>query len=328
MTSPKNFGLAKGSQVFYLPTLNTVLTAIPKTGSTSLKKYLFSLEEAASGNLEAALRIGAESGLRVHSDEVSYKHLVSSKASWCGKTESPLQLVVVRNPVDRTISAWLNKFLFIPSRSREYLEYLGESFIPVSFQRGEFEIRHCLEQFVSRLETDHEFLHRDPHWTPQSSLIDKRESFDVVIQTQDLDALPQMLFDHPKFLASAPHLKNVLKDHKIGRENSSNPGFINALSYPSLVDRIESVYAEDFELFKQLGISQSTKYSSLKLSDFDLNAELEKVSGEILERRVAFLTENLSQIRNSKTWKLTAPIRNARTWKLTAAIRKIRRFFR
>jgi hypothetical protein len=316
LSSFRSSRAANRSQKFYFPTLNIIFTAIPKTGSTSLKKYLFSLEEEASGDIEAASAIRGGYGDDIHSHEANRKFLFSSRSLSRTKEELALKLLVVRNPVDRTISAWLNKFLFVPHRSREFLKYLGADFVPTSFQGGAVEMRRYLEKFVNRLDNDPRFLHGDPHWTPQSSLIDRRDAFDVVIETDKLRTLPEILFNHHDFLISAPHFRDVLRDRRIGKENSSNPGFIDALSSPGLEDQIRSIYRVDFELFDALGISQTERILRAELLNFDVETELGKLANEILERRVAFLTENLLHLRESKTWKLTAPIRSLSKFRL------------
>jgi hypothetical protein len=287
---------------YHFPLIGVTYTDIPKNGSTSLKNYLFDLEGqmSLSRNLQATLVRGSVS--HVHSRELS--KIYSSKRIYSPGNEESLRILILRDPRDRVLSAWLNKILFAHG-GYQYQKYVGQNFVPEE-ANSLGELRECYRNFVERLSRDSRFLYEDVHWVPQTGYFKDTRDYDLVLSTDELTKLPKILGMHSKFRGP----KDLPPFPKL---NSSWLPFTRGLETKESIELVRKTYRADLDALEESGIRLRNRIVATD-SEFSKMEEgfLQTQQSIVLAQqrnRILFLESSLKAVKSSLSWRLTAPFR-------------------
>jgi len=295
---------------YFFPKTNIAFTVIPKTGCTSLMNYITDLERRYSaGNLDPTeadyLNIG------IHGSNLITQYRISSAQLASGKS-SP-NILVLRDPYKRTLSAWMNKLLYVQHDYSIYDRLRHENFAPAEFDSIE-DLNIAFESFVNRLFQDSSFLDSDWHWMPQHAFVKDISKYQIVLETSDLAKLQTILAIDPRF---APYLENK----PVPRFNATRENLMGRIGTNRAWDLIELTYAEDFLLMEQAGLAKPPRPHSVQ-NDRQFDESLITQEKPLIEksrsdsetawkaaegnRELMQLRSELEEIKASKSWRWTA----------------------
>jgi hypothetical protein len=283
---------------FFLPKTKLAFTEIPKTGCTTLKNYLVELEDRFGQEVPGPTTT-QYLGMKIHGYRGAGLYRVSKASFW--RKRSSHRILVLRDPFRRVVSAWANKLLYAQSDFSIYRKYQDEPFTPKDFASLK-EINQALELFLERLATDPEFLESDRHWRPQHTFVQNLETYDVVLETSNLGSLQERLSDDLK-------LGSLVFKRPVPRFNSTRPEMLEKLGTDRVWQLVEKVYAQDFELLATAGLGEPSRPDVISMSPGQEQSFLEKEWGVVEQSRRESISGSLSAIRNSWSWRLTAPLR-------------------
>lgn len=308
---------------YFLPKINVSFSAIPKTGCTSLKNYLFALEKDNSGNSVDEATPIEYFEQHIHRPEVMSGFRVKT-LQHMGPARS-LRILVLRNPYNRILSAWANKLLFAQHDFRIFDRLSNESFTPVDFSSIQ-ELNQAFERFTERLFSDSEFLQSDVHWQPQVEFFDNVSDYDVVFETSALGGIQSVVEMH---LASQGRTSKRHFPHF----NATTSSLVSQIGTRAAWDYVRATYKEDLEALKIAGIATMMPDEENNQREPISHTELEQEKTRILESRrrseVRSLRVDLANhdfIKRRELQKLEDQIREikaSRSWRLTAWLRWI-----
>jgi hypothetical protein len=283
---------------YYLPSTNILFTVIPKTGCTSLKNYLFDIEQISRGqnpkNLgEVGLWLGIHGlpelqGLRITSRNLS-------------KFDGALKILVLRNPYERILSAWLNKFLYAQGDYSIFSEHKQEIFTPVWFETVA-DLNVCFEAFLLRLAKDPDFLNSDAHWRPQSRFVSDAKAFDLVFETSSMSLLQGAL-------AKIPGLTSLVKNRLVQKLNATRPALDGLIGNKAAWLLVDEIYSDDFQLLASAGLVNQMPPTPALLSEQQQSAILASEVPAIFSSRFAAEANLLEVIKSSRSWRWTEWLR-------------------
>ena len=306
---------------YHLPKINVSFCVIPKTGCTTLKNYLFSLEQAAEQNPGPQSSSLSFIGQDIHRPRVLRDYLVNNLDA-AGPKQS-FKILVLRNPHHRVRSAWMNKLLFAQHDFRIFERLKEEEFTPIDFETVE-QLCSSFEKFAEKLSKDKKFLHSDGHWLPQVEFFGKVSDYDLVVETANLPDLEAIL---EKQLG----LSNPRNNQSFPRFNETNSKLVDLIGTKRAWDLIEKTYAGDFKALEQAGIAISrpdqgpAPVNSLSPAELEAEKQAIRESRRLSEVRslrhdladhdfikkleLEALERQISDIKRSWSWKLTAWLR-------------------
>lgn len=220
--------------LYFFPALRIHVGAIPKTGCTSLLNFLVAAEqatEAGSGRLSHPAFEYPEPQM-VHGRQVQDRFSIQPDDPRLA--DSRVGILTLRDPVDRLLSCWLDKFLLgDPWVARLYYEeaWFPNNFDSLSELRGDF------TEFVRSLATDEGLLCADRHWTPQH-LLRPQVEFDIHVTTPHLSAIPSLL-------AGVSEAFAWLEEAEFPAYNASQYDIASQVLTPSAVRLIKRIYKDD-----------------------------------------------------------------------------------
>jgi hypothetical protein len=277
---------------YYLPSTNIVFTVIPKTGCTSLMNYLFDNERISKGQNPKNLgEVGL--GLGIHRlPELQTLRITSRNLS---KFADAVKILVLRNPYERVLSAWLNKFLYAQGDYSIFSERKQEIFTPVWFETVA-DLNVCFEAFLMQLAKDPDFLNSDPHWRPQSSFVNDAKEFDLVFETSSLSRLQGAL-------AKIPGLTSLVKNRPVPKLNATRPALDGLIGNKAAWLLVDEIYSDDFQLLASAGLVNQTPPTPALLSEQQQSAILASEVPAIFSSRFASQANLLEVIKSSRSWR-------------------------
>jgi hypothetical protein len=300
---------------YFLPKTNIAFTAIPKTGCTSLKNYLIDLERAYSaGNFDLTQTEYLNMG--IHSSKLASQYQITAAQFAAGKS-SP-NILVLRDPYQRALSAWTNKLLYAQDDYSIYHRLKMEPFTPVEFESME-DLNTAFESFAIRLFQDPVFLDSDTHWKPQHTFVRDLSKHQIVLETSNLSSLQTTLATDPRF---GPYLVNKA----VPRFNATRSQLMGRIGTNRAWDLIERTYAQDFHLLEQAGLSKPARPSAVQ-EDRQLEQSLISEERPFIEKsrsdseevwKTAERDSELLQLRSE-----LEAIKSSHSWRWTAILRKI-----
>jgi hypothetical protein len=283
---------------YYLPSTNIVFTVIPKTGCTSLLNYLFDNERISKGQNPKNLgEVGL--GLGIHRlPELQTLRITSRNLS---KFADAVKILVLRNPYERVLSAWLNKFLYAQGDYSIFSERKQEIFTPVWFETVA-DLNVCFEAFLMQLAKDPDFLNSDPHWRPQSSFVNDAKEFDLVFETSSLSRLQGAL-------AKIPGLTSLVKNRPVPKLNATRPALDGLIGNKAAWLLVDEIYSDDFQLLASAGLVNQTPPTPALLSEQQQSAILASEVPAIFSSRFASQANLLEVRKSSRSWRRTEWLR-------------------
>jgi len=233
----------------YFPRSKVQLTAIPKTGCTSVLSFFTALEL----NLESQNEFLDENS---SISELDYSFLdpltsihVGNSPLWKywdhnpGKTnrDGRLKVVTLRNPYDRFTSFWLNKIVY--ANDPHYFK-LAIELLPPSEENDFSSIQKAAHNFLSNLTPSKKL---DAHIRPQYMFLSGKAKYDLSIKTKNIQNLPSELS------RISPRYRGI-KDLEIPKLNFTDSHLKTRFLNPELTSLIEQLYHQDFELLKELDL--------------------------------------------------------------------------
>lgn len=309
------------SEHYYLPTINVSFCVIPKTGCTTLKNYLFNLEQWAKAGVLSESGKSSYVGQDIHRPQVLRDFLVSDLKQ-SGPDES-LKILVLRNPFHRTRSAWVNKLLFAQHDYRIFDRLKDEEFTPIDFQTTD-QLSIAFEKFAERLSTDKEFLYSDGHWLPQVEFFGKVSDYDVVLETQNLASLEGILARQLKFPLDTGA-------QSFPRFNETSSKLVAHIGSKRAWDLISQTYKADLKALESASIeAPRPDQAQLLLTDLTPEEiEVEKVhiiesrrQSEVRSLRIDLADHDfMKKLELSHLEKQVQDIKSSWSWRLTAWLR-------
>jgi len=298
---------------YFLPKTNIAFTVIPKTGCTSLKNYLIDLERQYSAR-DFDPNESQYLNMAIHSSKLASRYLIS--AAQFARGASTPNILVLRNPYDRALSAWMNKLLYAQDDYGIYNRLKQEPFTPVEFDSIE-DLNIAFEKFAERLFENRVFLDSDRHWKPQHTFVKDLAKHQIVLETNDLSSLQVTLSRDPRF---GPYLVNK----PVPRFNSTRQPLLRHIGTDRAWDLIERTYNKDFRLLEQAGLAKPVRPNSVKedqiLKQYLISQEKPFIEKSRSDSETAWRTTErdgemralqaeLEAIKSSKSWRWTAPLR-------------------
>jgi len=283
---------------YYLPSTDILFTVIPKTGCTSLVNYLFDVEQISSG--QKAKNLGEVGlGLGIHGlPELQRLRINSLNLSRFADT---LKILVLRNPYERILSAWLNKFLYAQGDFSIFSRHKQEAFTPVRFETIA-DLNLSFLEFLLRLSQDSFFLKSDAHWRPQSSFVSNAQEFDLVFETSSLYMLQGAL-------AKVPRLTDITENRSVPKLNATRPGLDGLIGSKAAWLLVDEIYFDDFELLASVGLVNQMPPKPVLMSEQHQSAILASEVPIIFSSRFASQADLLEVIKSSRSWRWTEWLR-------------------
>ena len=286
------------SENYYLPSTNILFTVIPKTGCTSLENYLFDIEQISSGKTPKNLsEVGL--GFGIHGLPELQRHRITNRDR--SKLGGALKILVLRNPYNRILSAWLNKFLYAQGDFRIFSEHRKEPFTPVRFETVA-DLNVFFEAFLLRLSKDPDFLNSDGHWRPQSKFVSDAREFDMVFETSSLSTLQGAL-------ARIPRLTAITENRPVPKLNATRPALEGLIGSEAAWLLVDEIYSDDFELLASVGLVDQTPPAPTLLSEQQQSVILANEVPVIFSSRFADQADFLDLIKSSRSWRWTEWLR-------------------
>lgn len=244
---------------YVYPRAKVGFTLIPKTGCSTLKNYLGELEQSLSqeGRSVKQAGIGEYLGMGIHYSTLSTDYLVDEIDS--DQYGDIFKILVVRNPYDRILSCWTNKLLYAQDDLTLVAKVREEPFVLEDFESLE-ELNSAFECFLSRLAEDMEFLFFDHHWIPQVNFVSDIAAYDLVIETSSLSTLQTAL-------SGIETVADLVVSRPVPVSNESPPELKSLIGSDLAWTLVESVFADDFEMLKAVGIASVPRTSATTLDE-------------------------------------------------------------
>jgi hypothetical protein len=287
----------------YFPNIDVLFLHIYKNGCTSALSYLLALEQAKTTEEVTGFEEGGQLGLQIHHSRELSKYLV--KVNDYSRMTSAHKILVLRNPYRRALSAWMDKLVYAQSAFKLMNQYKNSPFVPETIESLP-SLNRAFEQFTEQLASNQDFLLSDNHWKPQSLSLTGSMQFDLVLETSHVSEFPMKL----AAFVSEEKLQAVGDFPHFNKISSGLPALLGSeISWQN----IEEAYKEDFALLKRFGISAPRPIpekapSTAALAEL-LQTERAKVSESRARAEVSELRRSISDMGNSKSWKLTAWLR-------------------
>jgi hypothetical protein len=287
---------------YVLPKSKIGFTVIPKTGCTTLKNYLISLEQT--------FPLGGQAtpdseylDMAIHSSKLASNYKVSHLDS--PKQRDLTKILVLRNPYYRVLSAWANKLLYAQGDYSIFSRLMDEPFTPKDFNTiGD--LNKAFEAFLARLLDDRKFLESDAHWRPQATFVNNPSNYDLVLETSSLSKLQTEL-------AKQDHLSDLVAERTVPVFNATRTELVRLVGSEKAWLAVEQIYADDFELLKTAGFGSMplpviTRLDEVATSEL-IKAEKPEVllSRELSENRS--IRSELELIKASRSWRWTGWLR-------------------
>jgi hypothetical protein len=283
---------------YYLPSTNIFFTVIPKTGCTSLKNYLFDIEQISIGQTSKNLgEVGL--GFGIHRLPELQRHRITSRNQV--KLGGALKILVLRNPYNRVLSTWLNKFLYAQGDLRILSEHRKEPFAPVKFETVA-DLNVFFEAFLLRLSKDPGFLNSDAHWRPQSQFVSDAKEFDMVFETSSLSTLQGAL-------AKIPRLTAITVNRSVQKLNATRPALEGLIGSEAAWSLVDEIYSDDFELLASVGLVNQTPPTPALLSEQQQTEILAREILVIFSSRFTDQADFLDLMKSSRSWRWTEWLR-------------------
>ena len=249
VASRKRMPPSRSDRGFYFPSLRLYYTPIQKNASTSTMSRLVREEERRGQPAHDLL--GITRYVPIPDDLFvdpwnNYKSLMHSYEAgavdeYIGRAEH--RLVILRNPVKRLVSGWVNKFFM----QRSVIEASAADNVAVGTPRSGEEIVDAFNAFVRSLnEIPAEALHAnlDGHVLPQSAFISSLDAYTMIAGVNDVESVYRQLgLDPIQDAARSPE--------RAALQNTSPKGIVQLVTAHADQDLIRTLYQHDYQIIEE-----------------------------------------------------------------------------
>jgi len=290
----------------YFPSIDVVATPISKVGNTALRSFLYAAETTQKNYTSDADRIQnfnshLAPGTEIHNPASKIKEHLTRK----GKHRDALSVVILRDPVDRFLSMYVDMFALaqIPVRLAPYLQHDWM----VASTDDLTDVHEKVLRLLSWLEVDNH-INDDFHWTPQVNSIVPNFTYDIALDINDLHSLP-------KRLAHSSQRLHWLENIEMPVRHQSNSTVQHLLGTEEIRARISSLYANDYTLRESLDLFPSDPpQMETSMSQLDWPT----IRTDLLGQQINNLTEVLAQqwryLELSRAMRLARAIKRNQKW--------------
>ena len=186
------------------------------------------------------------------------------------------KFLVVRNPVDRAMSAYHNVQVGLKNLGPEEYVYnaLNNVFPGCSSQPGDMADRLTLEQYMTFLtepELTKEIVFEDRHFSPIFQTCDPcRIQYDHLLRLETFDTDVQSLYSFlklsPEFINKIPKSMNQAKGSQQGDKNATGADLLFSSASHDRIDKFLQRFAFDFSMFGYK-YNQTSSRSSCELGE-------------------------------------------------------------
>lgn len=230
---------------FFFPASDVFVTAIPKTGCTSVLNFMYAVEESITTHAKPLQGLEYLPDFRqIHMPEIVSRFRVD--ASSPRAEDAAVRFATLRNPVDRALSCWVDKFV-LAQGFRIFEAFYDRPWFPWNI-RSVDGISCSLDLFLRELETSPGFLLCNPHWAPQSELLLRNIAYDFFAETTQFHGLPGALARYTPQMA-------LFAREVVPRCHTSESNDLAILLTVDVVSRLHAIYEADYRLLDKLGMS-------------------------------------------------------------------------
>jgi len=269
---------------YYFPNIRIFVTAIPKNGSQSVLAFLTSLELSMEDNRGSFLVPLREVF------EYSGRYKISPEQEVHDSDGSVLTIALVREPCARMSSCWIDKFLGW-SPGVTMLHGAAPWFPSAVSDRVGLET--AFVKFLDALTQDHDLLHADAHWAPQTDLLRPLE-YDHQLEPDELTRiLPKIVGAHLLKGSSHPSAKaarDFVSSGLVVERRNASPSLLRRILEiePEARLLIRGIYADDYRLKSQWASLGASRGEGFVEDSGELNA---LISRDIEQMRFAHFKE-------------------------------------
>ena len=281
VASRKRMPPSRSDRGFYFPSLRLYYTPIQKNASTSTMSRLVREEERRGQPAHDLL--GITRYVPIPDDLFvdpwnNYKSLMHSYEAgavdeYIGRAEH--RLVILRNPVKRLVSGWVNKFFM----QRSVIEASAADNVAVGTPRSGEEIVDAFNAFVRSLnelpvETFHSNL--DGHVLPQSAFISSLDAYTMIAGMNDVETVFRQLgLDTIQDSARTPE--------RAALQNKTPKGIVQLVTAHADLDLIRSLYQHDYQIIEEASVRFPSLKSELDHAPSNAVQNIVEVSDEVCQ---------------------------------------------
>lgn len=299
---------------FYFPRSRIFLTAVHKSGSTSVMNFFGALEEYLAANgasvddvnelSDAELRYREESS-DVHTDrEIALKFMVEHDFN---QTDLAIcSVAIVRDPLERFTSFWFNKMVLM--RDSTYYE-VAKQYFPDVEVTSMGNIREGAKKFLNSTEFANRVKH-DAHLQPQTYSVAESRHYDIYVETKELSKMPQ------KLVESSPQysfIRNAIFPHNNPTEKELTQSFYDQ----ELVDLLLDIYGDDFNILKSRNMALASDKSHIGGEpDVDILKSINGIRAREIANQMMVAMDVIAAERDA--------VLNSRIWRISKFYRDLR----
>jgi glycosyltransferase involved in cell wall biosynthesis len=290
---------------FYFPSLRLYYSPIEKNASTSTMSRLVREEERRgqpAHDLPGVTRyVPIPDNLVVNAwnnyASLTKSYLVGSIDEYMERAEH--RLAILRNPVKRLVSGWVNKFFMQRSA-------FGDS-AAASTPRSGAEIVDAFNAFVhslSELSTETFHADLDGHVLPQSAFISSLDAYTMIAGVGDIESVYRQLGLDPQAAARTPE--------RAARLNTSPEEIIQLITAHADLELIRTLYQRDYQLIQAASAQFPNLKSELDHVQPNVDQKPIQVSDEVcqslIQKRIKYQNDLRESTRLRKSARPKPPI--------------------
>jgi hypothetical protein len=309
-TGRRSMPLPRPDRGFYFPSLNLYYTQIEKNASTSTMSRLVREEERRGQpvyDLPGVTRyVPIPDDLLVHPwsnyTALTRSYKVGPIDEFTERAKH--RLVILRNPVKRLVSGWVNK-LFM---QRSAIETSAAENVAIGIPRSGEEIVAAFNAFVRSLsELPAESLHADldHHVLPQSSFISSIDAYTMIAGVHDVESVYRKLGLDPLFDAART-------PERTARLNASPKEIVQLITAKADLKLVQTLYQHDYQVIEEASVRFPNLRSELDHVRPNTEQKPFQVSDEVckslIQERIRYQDGQRELVRSRKSARPKRPI--------------------
>ena len=266
----------------FFPEKSLYLTALPKNASTSIKGFMLrelrpsvyeEITNSRDFHIACRKHFGAAKGARL---------LTGPNPR---ETRHAVSMLILRNPAERLVSAWLEKFLSVNINGSLHFWELTQRVPELGLRLQPKTMDQALAAFTSFVDAvskDERLLMHTHHWAPQTRIFNTKKKYDIIDSVESMSSF-----------------RSYLRENFGGLETSqgiftSNRGYPDLARYLISQDSMESLqalYWQDFAYMDRHNLNFSVT-NLTSINETSAKTEFEKVTQIGLRNRESALSSD------------------------------------
>jgi hypothetical protein len=331
--------------------VRVMFTPVPKAGCTSVLWSLAELARLQEKHFAESAGREVTRALAIHDlgrwpDPFRFGERSAEEREEILKSEKWLRFTVVRHPFRRLWSAWQSKILL--AEPQFIARYSEEPWWPGP-ARSASDVLKAFRQFMDALRADPELVRADVHWAPQVAVVEHPSiTYSHIGQVEEMSATLDAVREHLRSfkaaefteparanVSSMPYANELFTEEDVRFLSEMYADDMNDFGYepppgdslggtppaswmavadavtPALEElRLRHERVADLQLLLK-GREQKAREAERSRKREKVLRREEHRRNQRLQKRLRKTTVNLQQMRNSRTWRYTAPLRKA-----------------